>query len=44
MVLFTFEKEHIWVSPIEVDEPKAYSTDWSKSEGERQILYINAYV
>ena len=27
-----------------MDEPEAYYTEWSKSERERQILYINAYV
>ena len=50
MVIYTVEhhsgikKEHIWLSPNEVDEPRAYYTDWSKSEGEKQILYINAYI
>ena len=29
------EKEHIWVSPNEMDEPKAYYTEWSKSQRER---------
>ena len=28
----------------EVDEPRAYYTEWSKSERERQILYINACI
>ena len=27
-----------------VDEPKACYTEWSKSEKEKQILYINAYI
>ena len=27
-----------------MDEPRAYFTEWSKSERERQIPYINAYV
>ena len=30
-------------SLCEVDEPRAYHTEWSKSERETQILYINAY-
>ena len=34
----------MWVSSNEVDEPGAYYTEWSKSERERQILYINAYI
>ena len=36
------QKECIWVSPNEVDEPWAYCTERSKSE--RQILYINIYM
>ena len=37
-------KEHIWVSSSEVDEPRACYTEWSKSEREKQILYINIYI
>ena len=33
-ILFSHEKEHIWVSSNEVDEPRAYYTEWSKSERE----------
>ena len=40
----SYKKERIWVSSNEVNEPKAYYTEWSKSERERQILYINAYI
>ena len=29
------KKEHIWVSPNEVNEPRTYYTEWSKSERER---------
>ena len=31
-VLLSHKKELIWVSSNEVDEPKAYYTEWSKSE------------
>ena len=31
-ILLSHEKEHIWVSSNEVDEPRAYYTEWSKSE------------
>ena len=31
-------------SSNEMDEPKAYYTEWSQSEKERQISYINAYI
>ena len=43
-LLLTNKKEYIWVSSNEVDEPKAYYTEWSKSEREKQISYINAYI
>ena len=36
-ILLSHKKEHIWVSPNEVDEPRAYYTEWSKSE--REINY-----
>ena len=38
------EKEWIWVSWTEVDEPEVCYTDWSQSEREKQILYIKAYI
>ena len=34
----------IWVSCSEMDEPRACYTEWSKSEREKQISYINAYI
>ena len=43
-ILLSYKKECIWVSSNEVDEPGAYYTEWSKSERERQILHINAYI
>ena len=43
-ILLSFEKEHIWVSSNEVDEPGAYNTEGRESERERQILYIDAYI
>ena len=33
-ILLSHKKEHIWVSSNEVDEPRAYYTEWSKSESE----------
>ena len=38
------EKEHTWISSNEMDEPGACYTDRSKSERERQISCINAYM
>ena len=40
-LLVNYKKECIWVRLNAVDEPRAYYTQWSKSERERQILYIN---
>ena len=31
-ILLSYKKEHIWVSSNEVDEPRVYYTEWSKSE------------
>ena len=42
--LLSCKKEWIWVSWNEGDEPRAYYTDWSKSEREKQISYTNAYI
>ena len=42
-MLLSYEKGCIWVSSNEMDEPRTYYTEWSKSERERKILYINAY-
>ena len=43
-ILLSYKKEHIWINSNEVGEPRAYYTEWSKSERERQIAYINAYM
>ena len=42
-ILFTHRKECIWVSFNEVGETRAYYTEWSKSESQKQMLYINTY-
>ena len=43
-ILLGPKKEWIWVSSSEVDEPRARYTEWSKSEREKQISYIYAYI
>ena len=43
-ILLSHKKEGIWVSSDEVDEPRAYHTEWSASEIERWILYSNTYI
>ena len=35
-ILLSYKKEHIWGSSNEVDEPRAYYTEWRKSERERK--------
>ena len=35
VILLSHKKEHLWVSSDEVDEPRSYYTEWSKSERER---------
>ena len=37
-ILLSHKKECIWVGANEVDEPKAYYSEWSKSERERKKL------
>ena len=43
-ILLSHKKEHIWVSSNEVVEPRAYYTEWSKSEREKLISHTNAYI
>ena len=43
-ILLSHKKECIWVSSNEVEEPRAYYTQWSKSEREILILYTDAYI
>ena len=41
--LVSHKKECIWVSSKDMDEPRAYYTEWSRSEREKQISYVSAY-
>jgi len=34
-ILLGHKKEHTWVKVNEVDEPRVYYTEWSKSEREK---------
>ena len=43
-LLLSHKKERIWVSSSEVDEPRTSYTEQSKSEREKQISCINAYM
>ena len=42
--LLSHKKKYIYVSSIEVDEPRAYYAERSNSEREKQLSYINTYV
>ena len=43
-ILLSHKNEWIWVSSSKVDKPRACYTEWSKSETEKQISYINTYL
>ena len=43
-ILPSHKIEWMWVRHSEADEPRAWCTEWSKSEREKQILYIKAYM
>ena len=43
-ILLSLKKECIWVSSNEINELRAYYTEWSKSKREKQISYINTYI
>jgi len=43
-ILLSHKKELTWVSSNEVDDPRAYYTEWSKSERERYISYSTAHI
>jgi len=42
-ILLSHKKECVWVSSNETDEPRAYYTEWSELEREKQI-YINTHI
>ena len=43
-ILLSHEKEQNWVICRDVDGPRDCHTEWSNSEREKQISYINAYM
>ena len=43
-MLLRYIKEQNWVICSNVDIPRDYHTEWSKSEREKQISYINTYM
>ena len=42
-ILLSHKKEHIWISSDEVDEPRTYYTEWSKSEKDKYhiLMHLN---
>ena len=43
-ILLSHKKERNWVICKDEDGPRNYYIGWSKSEREKQILYINTYM
>ena len=43
-ILLNHEKEQNWIICRDVDESRDCHTEWSKSEREKQVSYINAYM
>ena len=43
-ILLSHKKEWNWIICRDVDGPSDCHTEWSKSEREKQISYINAYM
>ena len=43
-ILLSHIKVHIWISFNEMDEPRPYYTEWSKSEREKQMSYFNTRI
>jgi len=43
-ILFSHNKEGVWVSFNEAEEPRVHYTEWGKSDREKQISDINAYI
>ena len=42
-ILISYKKECIWIGSNKVDETGASYTEWSKSERETAVQYINTY-
>ena len=43
-ILLSPQKDQTQVSLTEVDESRAFDTDWTKSERDKQISYTSAYI
>ena len=43
-ILLSYQKECIWINSNEMDETGAYYTEWSKSERQTPLQYINTYI
>ena len=42
-ILLSHKKEHIWVSSDEVDAPRTYYKEWSKSEKDKYRILMHIY-
>ena len=43
-ILLSLKKEWTWVGWTEMEESRVCYTEWSKSEREKQIWYVNTYI
>ena len=43
-ILLSHKNKRNWVICSEVDGPRVWNTEWSKSEREKQIPYANTYI
>ena len=43
VVVCKHKKEHIWVSPKKVDEPKAYYTEWRQKDKDKYQILMHTY-
>ena len=43
-IFISHKKEQMWISWTDIDETWVCYTEWSKSEGEKQISYANSYI
>ena len=43
-MIHSHKQEIIWLNSNEVNGRRTFNTEWSKSEREEQIFYINAYI
>ena len=41
--LLNHKNEHIWISSLEANEPRAYYTEWSQKEEDKYYMLTHIY-